>query len=84
MNDSNESAKKDSAEKIKREGAELNKMDYPAGEDIYAQDKKLDDQPGEGAEAFGNNETLFEDPGKDLDVPGAELDDANEAIWRRR
>lgn len=67
-------------EEIKREDAELSKMDYPASEDIYAQDKKTDELPGENQKEFGDDETLFEDPGKDLDVPGAELDDEDETI----
>jgi hypothetical protein len=67
-------------EEIKKENAELNKMNYPAGEDIYARNEKQDGVPGENQKEFGEDETLFEDPAKDLDVPGAELDDADEAI----
>lgn len=50
---------------------------YPAEEDIYKQEKE---------EEFVEDESLKkasdspEGPGDDLDVPGAELDDSNEAI----
>ena len=63
---------------------------YPPGDDIYNKNKKEEDidpedtlknkvpNPGE----HGSNEKDFEDDvsGEDLDIPGAELDDDEEAI----
>ena len=50
---------------------------YPAEEDIYKQDKEEEFIEDESLKkASGNGEG----PGDDLDVPGAELDDSNEAI----
>ena len=66
--------------------------EYPAGEDIYAVSKEEgnidpDDlsklkQPGEKENGAQGNGKKIEDErsGSDLDVPGAELDDEQEAI----
>ncbi len=62
MNTENKKSKAE--EEIKRENAELTKMDYPASEDIYSQDKKLGHTPGNDQQEIGDNETLVEDLGK--------------------
>lgn len=53
---------------------ELEKLQYPAGEDIYNKESKLpfaeEDEPEENTNALDEG----------LDVPGAELDDKDEAI----
>ena len=53
-----------------KEDENLNKMNYPASEDIFNKSKK---------ENYSAEDEGF-DMDEDLDVPGAELDDANEAI----
>jgi hypothetical protein len=63
---------------------------YPVSEDIYSNEKKLDDvNPDDGSkikqentEPGELNEKDFDDlfTGDDLDIPGAELDDAQEDI----
>ena len=68
----------------------LEKMNYPASEDIYSQNKEEADlNPEEISKnkttdhSYSNkNEDSFEDvvTGVDLDVPGAELDDVQENI----
>ena len=69
-------------------------MLYPPAEDIYNQSEKLADIDPENITALNNpngkdrnkeeesNEKNFEEDvsGDDLDIPGAELDDADEAI----
>src|SRR3954467_1494221 len=52
---------------------------YPDSEDIYKKEKEvgLDE---EGADANGKLKNSIAKEGDDLDVPGAELDDADEAI----
>jgi len=63
---------------------------YPAGEDIYNKDKEEKDMnPDNISETKAlneddgtNNEKAFDDDlsGSDLDIPGSELDDQQEAI----
>lgn len=72
-------------EKVKRPG---DQFAYPPEEDIYAnaqeeEDRDVDDLSKKKAPNLppdDMNEKSFEDDvsGRDLDVPGAELDDANE------
>jgi hypothetical protein len=52
---------------------------YPDGEDIYKNEKEvgLDD---DGLEPLGKIKGKIKKEGDDLDVPGSELDDADEAI----
>ena len=69
---------------------ELDKMNYPASEDIFSQDKpitKSDVEKISTNDQFNTPETLtnkniskHEQLGDNLDVPGAELDDAQENI----
>ncbi|MBK8521243.1 MAG: hypothetical protein WAT20_03430 [Ferruginibacter sp.] len=63
---------------------------YPPGDDIYNKNKKEEDIEPEdilknkapNSTENGSNEKDFEDDvsGEDLDIPGAELDDKDEAI----
>jgi len=65
---------------------------YPADEDIYVKDKEEEDIdpenisknkiPNDDGNSGKNNEKGFDDDksGSDLDVPGSELDDAQEKI----
>lgn len=66
----------------------LDKLDYPANEDIYNQDEELEDIDPDG---ISNERTLninntnewkqnSDKLGNDLDIPGAELDDEQEEI----
>ncbi|KFF04068.1 hypothetical protein [Flavobacterium reichenbachii] len=71
----------------------LEKLDYPANEDIYSQEEKLkninpeninteksiDQKEGEWNENSFNTEK-DDQTGEDLDVPGSELDDQQENI----
>jgi hypothetical protein len=50
---------------------------YPAGEDIYKQDKEEEFIEDKSLKTTPNETGA---PGADLDVPGAELDDSNEEI----
>ncbi|MEP7144031.1 MAG: hypothetical protein ABI707_14210 [Ferruginibacter sp.] len=52
-------------------------LNYPASEDIYNQGEKLPLGDEDAQEIKGEGEEIM---GTDLDVPGAELDDKNEAI----
>lgn len=68
----------------------LDAMNYPASEDIYNQEKEETEINPEDISKSKSNQTIpgkmneksFEDvkTGIDLDVPGAELDDAQENI----
>lgn len=68
----------------------LDKMNYPASEDIYNKNKEEKDLNPEDITKIKSTDTLpgkmneksFEDvkTGIDLDVPGAELDDVQENI----
>ena len=66
----------------------LEKLDYPADEDIYNQEDKLEDIDPEGisGERIINQDNNHEwkqnsdKLGNDLDVPGSELDDQQEDI----
>lgn len=70
--------------------AKLDAMNYPASEDIYNQEKEETEINPEDISKSKSNQTIpgkmneksFEDvkTGIDLDVPGAELDDAQENI----
>lgn len=65
----------------------LENMDYPANEDIYNQDNKLEDID---LEEISSERTITQNNhewkqnsdkiGNDLDIPGAELDDQQEEI----
>jgi hypothetical protein len=66
----------------------LDKLDYPANEDIYNQDEELEDIDPDGISNERslniNNDNEWKQNsdklGNDLDVPGAELDDEQEEI----
>ncbi|GAA3781322.1 hypothetical protein [Flavobacterium ginsengiterrae] len=66
----------------------LEKLDYPANEDIYNQDEELEDIDPEGISGertinIDNNHEWKQNSdklGNDLDVPGSELDDDQEDI----
>lgn len=66
----------------------LEKLDYPANEDIYNQDEELEDVDPEGISGertinIDNNNEWKQNSdklGNDLDVPGSELDDEQEDI----
>ena len=68
----------------------LNELAYPANEDIYNQEEKvkninlntIDTENGIDLEANENSLNIEKDnkPGDNLDVPGSELDDAQEEI----
>ena len=68
----------------------LENLDYPANEDIYNQEEKLEDIDPEGISGErtviqndnnGNEWKQNSDKlGNDLDIPGAELDDQEEEI----
>lgn len=79
----------DKLDNIKDEQIEKNleNMDYPANEDIYNQDNKLEDID---LEEISSQRTITQNNhewkqnsdkiGNDLDIPGAELDDQQEEI----
>jgi hypothetical protein len=52
-------------------------VNYPSNEDIYNRDKKENVDPNDRSKSKGEDDEL---PDNDLDVPGAELDDADEKI----
>lgn len=68
----------------------LEKMNYPASEDIFAKDKPITNSDAEKISTNGKlktqenlvntNDSNQSQLGEDLDVPGAELDDAQENI----
>lgn len=68
----------------------LEKMDYPAKEDIYAKDKPIantdiekvstNDELNTKENLWNENSFDKEQVGSDLDVPGAELDNTQENI----
>ena len=71
-------------EKIERN---LENMDYPANEDIYNQEERLEDidpQDISGERIINNDNHEWKQNsdkiGNDLDVPGSELDDQQEDI----
>lgn len=79
----------DKLDEIKDEQIEKNleNMDYPANEDIYNQEERLEDidpQDISGERIINNDNHEWKQNsdkiGNDLDVPGAELDDAQEDI----
>mgnify|MGYP003583906463 CR=1 FL=1 len=79
----------DKLDKIKDEQIEKNleNMDYPATEDIYNQEERLEDidpQDISGERIINNDNHEWKQNsdkiGNDLDVPGAELDDQQEDI----
>lgn len=80
----------DRLDQIKDEQIERNleNLDYPASEDIYNQEDKLEDIDPEGisGERIINQDNNHEwkqnsdKLGNDLDVPGSELDDEQEDI----
>jgi hypothetical protein len=53
---------------------------YPADEDIYNKDRKVADTDGDGNLEDLKEKEPMDTYGNDLDVPGAELDDNDEAI----
>ena len=69
---------------------ELDKMNYPANEDIYAQDKPItnsdvekistNDQLNTQENLTDKNTSKHKQLGDNLDVPGAKLDNAQENI----
>ena len=73
---------------------ELGYPSYPPAEDIFVNDKEEGDlnpedlsstkSPNENPESGGNNvkDSHDEISGRDLDVPGSELDDAEEGVGR--
>ena len=79
----------DKLDNIKDEQIEKNleNMDYPANEDIYNQDNKLEDID---LEEISSERTITQNNhewkqnsdkiGNDLDIPGAELDDQQEEV----
>lgn len=82
---------KDKTQKTEKEiQKELDKMNYPANQDIYAQDKPITNSDVEKVSTNDElntkenlwNENSFdkEQEGNDLDVPGSELDDTQENI----
>ncbi|MCM0668387.1 hypothetical protein [Flavobacterium tyrosinilyticum] len=79
----------DKLDEIKDEQIEKNleNMDYPANEDIYNQEERLEDidpQDISGERIINNDNHEWKQNsdkiGNDLDVPGAELDDTQEDI----
>lgn len=64
----------------------LENMDYPANEDIYNQEERLEDidpQDISGERIINNDNEWKQNSdkiGNDLDIPGAELDDQQEDI----
>lgn len=68
----------------------LEKMNYPASEDIFAKDKPITNSDAEKISTNGElktqenlvntNDSNQSQLGEDLDVPGAELDDVQENI----
>ena len=68
----------------------LENLDYPANEDIYNQEEKLEDIDPEGISGErtviqnDNNDNEWKQNsdklGNDLDIPGSELDDEQEGI----
>lgn len=79
----------DKLDEIKDEQIEKNleNMDYPANEDIYNQEERLEDidpQDISGERIINNDNHEWKQNsdkiGNDLDVPGAELDDEQEDI----
>ncbi|MFC4479652.1 hypothetical protein [Flavobacterium chungangensis] len=79
----------DKLDEIKDEQIEKNleNMDYPATEDIYNQEERLEDidpQDISGERIINNDNHEWKQNsdkiGNDLDVPGAELDDQQEDI----
>lgn len=78
----------DKLDNIKDEQIEKNleNMDYPANEDIYNQEERLEDidpQDISGERIINNDNEWKQNSdkiGNDLDVPGTELDDEQEDI----
>ncbi|PBI83525.1 hypothetical protein BSF41_45080 [Flavobacterium sp. ACN2] len=78
----------DKLDNIKDEQIEKNleNMDYPANEDIYNQEERLEDidpQDISGERIINNDNEWKQNSdkiGNDLDIPGAELDDEQEDI----
>ncbi|AWK02730.1 hypothetical protein HYN56_00240 [Flavobacterium crocinum] len=79
----------DKLDQIKDDQIEKNleNMDYPANEDIYNQEERLEDidpQDISGERIVNNDNHEWKQNsdklGNDLDVPGAELDDQQEDI----
>lgn len=68
----------------------LEKMNYPASEDIFAKDKPITNSDAEKISTndelntqenlVNTNDSNQSQLGDDLDIPGAELDDAQENI----
>ena len=54
--------------------------EYDASEDIYSQDEKVDSDDLDDDSKVEKRKSKKKLPGDDLDVPGAELDDADEKI----
>jgi len=53
---------------------------YADKEDIYSREKKVHFEEDEDQKLEERQEALDNDPAHELDVPGSELDDADEAI----
>ena len=75
------------AKKVKEKGKEESAEprvwgdpEYPAKDDIYSRDKKEAFRDGEDDLSGARAGKADSETGEDLDVPGAELDDADEEI----
>jgi hypothetical protein len=72
--------------KIKNKGEETGKPkiygdpEYSAGDDIYSKGEKVDSIDPHDDPKLEKRKSKSKLPGDDLDVPGAELDDADEKI----
>lgn len=58
---------------------------YPKGEDIYnhdIRDETIDPESGKIEEPVGTRKSSTDSDEEELDIPGAELDDADEEIGR--
>jgi hypothetical protein len=74
-----ETKKKKSPEGEKEDIKVFGNPDYGPNEDIYAQGEKINLEVGDDIENM-NKPNTDKLPGDDLDIPGAELDDADEII----
>jgi hypothetical protein len=54
--------------------------EYDASEDIYSKGEKIESIDGDDNPKLEKKKSKKKLPGEDLDVPGAELDDADEKI----
>src|SRR5260370_1272662 len=68
--------------KEQRDKEALAPIEYPAGEDIYSKEEKASGKAPDGSEdaEWASGTDADEGVGEDLDIPGTELDDADEKI----